>query len=167
MADRKSDSNNRTTESNALYVGHGVTVKGDIVAPHLVLVDGTIEGSVTARAVVVGASGAIKGTVSATEAEVHGIISENIDVKQLLIIHVSGRVSGNVNYGELLLEQGAIISGTISSVDTRSDQSGPKLESVLAKCERPVSRQQIESMHSLNVGLSNERLPAPEFQSAK
>lgn len=83
-----------------------------------------------------GPLGSIKGIIVATEAEIHGTISENIEVKQLLIIHATGRVSGDVSYGELLLEKGAIISGTISSIELRSDQKGPKLEQVLGKSDR-------------------------------
>lgn len=166
MADRNPDIDNRTIESNTLYIGQGVNVKGDVSVPHVVVVDGTVEGSVTARAVWVGPSGAIKGTIAAAEAEIHGTISEKIEVKQLLIIRATGRVSGDVSYGELLLEKGAIITGTFSSIDLRSDQKGPKVEQLLGKSDRPMIFSRIEPGRPLNSAGVHAKLPAADYRTA-
>jgi cytoskeletal protein CcmA (bactofilin family) len=166
MADHSPDNDSRTVDSNTLYIGQGVSVKGDISVPHIVVVDGAVEGSVTARAVWIGPLGSIKGIIVATEAEIHGTISENIEVKQLLIIRVTGRVSGDVSYGELLLEKGAIISGMISSIELRSDQKGPKLEQVLGKSDRPMIVRRIEPARPLNGAGVHPKLPAAEFRAA-
>lgn len=166
MADHSPDNDSRTIEPNTLYIGQGVSVKGDISVPHIVVVDGAVEGSVTARAIWVGPSGTIKGKIVATEAEIHGTISEKIEVKQLLLVHATGRVSGDVSYGELMLEKGAIISGTISSIEFRSDQKEPKLEQVLDKSERPMIVRRIEPVRPLNGAGVHAKLPAAEFRAA-
>ena len=61
----------RLAEANVAYIGKGVTIKGEINAPDVIVVDGTIEGNVTARSIRVGASGVIKGNVTSEDADVH------------------------------------------------------------------------------------------------
>ena len=65
----------RLAEPNVAYIGAGVTIKGEISAPDVIVVDGVIEGDVTARSIRVGVSGSIKGNVVANEAEVHGTLA--------------------------------------------------------------------------------------------
>jgi cytoskeletal protein CcmA (bactofilin family) len=136
-------------EPNALHVGEGVCVKGDISVPGILVVDGQVEGSVNARAVWVSPTGAIKGAIAATEAEIYGAVSETIVVNQLLVVHAGGRVTGDVRYGELQLEKGAVISGTLACV---SDPKEETIEPVLGKSERPKVLRRIEGQRALNGG---------------
>jgi cytoskeletal protein CcmA (bactofilin family) len=66
-------------EPNVAYIGPGVTIKGEISAPDVIVVDGTIEGDVTPRSIRVGVSGSIKGNVVSDEAEVHGHASREME----------------------------------------------------------------------------------------
>jgi len=134
MAEPSQNNGIPTIEPNTLYVGQGVCIKGDVLVPGILVVDGLIEGNVSGRAVWVSESGSIKGKVVATEAEIHGTVSETIEVKQLMIVHGTGRVLGDIRYGELQLEKGAVLSGTLSCV---SDEQAPVVESVLTASGRP------------------------------
>lgn len=165
MADHNQD-HGRTIQPNTLYIGEGVIVKGDISVPDIVVVDGAVEGTITARAIWVGPSGAIKGKIVTTEAEIHGTIAEKIEVKQLLFVHATGRVAGDVSYGELQLEKGGIISGTFSSIDCASDKKEPKLDQVLGKSERPMIAHRIEPGRPLNGAGVHAKLPAADFRVA-
>ncbi len=107
----------RPEQENVAYVGAGVTIKGEVSVPDLIVIDGTVEGTLTARVVSVGQSGVIRGDISATEADISGTVSNHIDVKQLLIIRSTGRVEGKVMYGEIELEKGAVVAGDLSSTD--------------------------------------------------
>jgi len=170
MAGQTQHSNILSGEPNALYVGQGVSIKGDISVPGIIVVDGTVEGSVCGRAIWVSPSGVIKGSIVATEAEIHGTISETIEVKQLLTVHPTGRVLGDVHYGELELEKGAVISGALCCV---SDQK-ETVEPVLGKADRPKVIHRIEPVRSLNGGgngLTNGSglhgmLPAADYRVA-
>jgi len=170
MAEQSQHSNILAGEPNALYVGQGVSVKGDISVPGIIVVDGTVEGNVCGRAVWVSPSGVIKGSIIATEAEIHGTISETIEVKQLLTVHPTGRVSGDVHYGELQLEKGGVISGTLCCV---SDQK-ETVEPVLGKAERPKVIHRIEAVRPINGagnGLANGAglhgmLPPADYRAA-
>lgn len=107
----------RPDQENVVYVGAGVTLKGEISVPDLIVVDGTVEGDVTARVVCVGQSGVIRGNISATEADISGWITDHIEIKQLLIVRSTGRVEGRVTYGEIELEKGAVVTGDLSATD--------------------------------------------------
>jgi cytoskeletal protein CcmA (bactofilin family) len=151
MAEHSQHNSIPAIEPNTLYVGQGVCVKGDLSVPGIIVVDGTVEGHVSARAVWVSPSGSIKGTVVATEAEIHGTISETLEVKQLLVVHATGRVLGDVRYGELQLEKGAMLSGTLSCIDEQKDSL---VEPMLGKFDRPKVLHRIEPSRPLN-GASN------------
>ena len=107
----------RPDQENVAYIGAGVTLKGEISVPDLIVVDGTIEGDITARVVCVGQTGVIRGNISATEADISGSITDHIEIKQLLIVRATGRVEGRVMYGEIELEKGAVVTGDLSATD--------------------------------------------------
>lgn len=126
----------RPSEPNVAYIGEGVAFKGEIAVPDVIVVDGLVEGDLTARSVRVGPSGSIKGNIIATDCDVHGIIAEKVEVKQLLIVRATGRIEGNVSYGELQIEKGAVISGGFSSTDFRSEKKPVKTDQPSAKMEK-------------------------------
>jgi cytoskeletal protein CcmA (bactofilin family) len=107
----------RPDHENVAYIGAGVTLKGEISVPDLIVVDGTLEGDITARVVCVGQTGVIRGNISATEADISGWITDHIEIKQLLIVRSTGRVEGRVMYGEIELEKGAVVTGDLSATD--------------------------------------------------
>jgi cytoskeletal protein CcmA (bactofilin family) len=116
----------RPEEENVAYIGAGVTLKGEVSASDLIVVDGAIEGDVSARVLKVGQGGVIRGNVSATEADVSGWISDSVEIKQLLVVRASGRVEGKIAYGEIELEKGAVIAGELTALeDYRAAKPSP------------------------------------------
>jgi cytoskeletal protein CcmA (bactofilin family) len=116
----------RPEEENVAYIGAGVTLKGEISVPDIIIVDGAIEGDVSARFVQVGQGGAIRGAVRATEADIAGWISDQIEVKQLLAVRATGRVEGKVTYGEIELARGAVVAGDLTALeDYRAAKPAP------------------------------------------
>lgn len=164
MTDNVQANDSRKIEPDTIYVGEGASVKGDILAPNMLIVDGCIEGSVTGHAIWVGKSGEIKGKIVVDEAEIYGKISEKIEVKQLLFVHAAGQVFGDITYGELQLEKGAILSGTMTHNDLRSDKEGTKLEQVLGKSERPAVLRRIEPGSLSNGAGPNVHLLASDIR---
>ncbi|RTL48998.1 MAG: polymer-forming cytoskeletal protein [Bradyrhizobiaceae bacterium] len=126
-------------EPNVAYIGEGCNFKGVLQVPDSIVIDGVVEGDLTARSIKVGSSGAIKGNIIATEADIQGTVTENLEVKQLLIVRLTGRIEGTVSYGELQLEKGAVITGSFSSTDFRSEKKPykePYKENVSSKTDR-------------------------------
>jgi cytoskeletal protein CcmA (bactofilin family) len=103
------------------YIGAGVTVKGAIVVPDAIIVDGVVEGDVTAQSIRIGPSGAIKGKVVSTDST----LAEKADIKEFLLVRSSGRVEGHVNCGDVQVERGAVLAGGIFSVYSAAAEVKP------------------------------------------
>ncbi len=144
-------------DANRLYIGEGVTIKGEISVPDTLVVCGVLEGDVTVGNLIVGETGAIKGRITVAEsAEISGKVFEKLDVKCLLILRSTGRVDGNISYGLLQIEQGASIAGGLSSTDYRPEQKPPKSD-VYPKDH---TAQKPEGRGSKSAGLSPLETPA-------
>jgi cytoskeletal protein CcmA (bactofilin family) len=105
---------NFNLNENSAYVGARVLFKGDIVAQDTVIVEGTVEGNVSAGSVHVGTHGAIKGSLSAADAEIKGLLAEKADIKGFLHLRSTGRIEGNISCGDLEVERGAVIAGAFT-----------------------------------------------------
>jgi cytoskeletal protein CcmA (bactofilin family) len=88
---------NLSLNENSAYVGASVSFRGDLIASDTVIVEGTVEGNVTAVSVLVGTNGAIKGSLSAVDAEVKGLLSQKAESKGFLHLRSTGRVEGKIN----------------------------------------------------------------------
>ncbi len=108
-------------EAQKLYVGEGVTIKGAAIVADSVEVDGVLEGELLVGTLLVREGGTVRGRISVTRnAEIFGKVLEKLDVRGLLIVRASGCVEGEVNCRMLTIEQGANITGGISSSDHRT-----------------------------------------------
>src|SRR6202046_1083344 len=123
-------------DASRLYIGEGLTIKGEISVPDTLVVCGSVAGDVSGGNLVGGGTGVIKGRIIlAQHAEISGKVYEKLDVKCLMILRSTSRVDGNVSYGMLQIEQGATIAGGISSTEYRPEQQP-------AKSEQPVMQEQ-------------------------
>lgn len=111
-----SNSQLRLGTANNAYIGEGVVVRGSISVPDGIIVDGVVEGDVTAQSIKIGPSGSIKGNVVSTDVEVSGTLGEKAEVKDILVIRSSGRIEGHINCGDMQVEKGAVLAGGIVSV---------------------------------------------------
>jgi len=114
------------------YIGAGVTVKGAIVVPDAIIVDGVVEGDVTAQSIRIGPSGAIKRNVISTDVDVSGTLAHKADIKEFLLVRSSGRVEGHVNCGDVQVERGAVLAGGIFSVYSAAADVRPVNDNVPA-----------------------------------
>lgn len=114
-------------EANTLYIGENVTIKSAVVVSNTVVVDGLIEGEISAGNLLVSETGTIRGRISvAQDAEIFGNVAERLDVKGLLVLRSTSRVDGTISCGNLKIERGATITGGISSTDHRAGRQSPK-----------------------------------------
>ncbi len=110
-------------DANKLFVGEGVTIKGAVVLADTVVVAGVLEGDIRLDNLIVDKTGTISGRITvAGNAEIRGQVLEKLDVKGLLVLRAGGSVDGNVSFGTLTIEQGATITGEVSSTDYRTNQ---------------------------------------------
>lgn len=96
------------------HIGQGTHLTGDLQAPGLLRVDGSIKGNVTCEAkAVFGTKSAMEGTLIANTAEIAGKISGRVEVKELLVVKPTGILEGETYYGKLVVENGGTVTGTI------------------------------------------------------
>ena len=96
----------------------GSVIKGNINANGDFRLDGKLEGDITLNGkLVVGETGSITGNVICQNANVIGTVVGNISVKELLTMHASSKVRGDILINRLCIEPGAIYSGTCRILD--------------------------------------------------
>ena len=96
-------------------IGPGMSVTGDCKTTGAVHVEGRVEGDVQAgaAAVVVGKNGLVRGNVSAEHAVISGRVEGNLTISSRLEMRASGRVEGDVDAQRIVMEEGAVIDGTL------------------------------------------------------
>ena len=80
---------------------------------------GYVQGDVTAGELVVHQGGDFHGQAKAGSAQISGTVQGDIVVDGLIRIHPSGVVTGNVYYGKLAMEPGALLSAEVRNVPPR------------------------------------------------
>jgi len=117
-----------------LIVGPDIKLKGaEITDCDTLVVEGTVEASMDSRVVQIAEHGVFNGTVSIDIAEIRGRFEGELTVREQLIIHASGRVSGKIRYGKIKIEEGGEICGDIAKADARPLRATqPALKTALA-----------------------------------
>ena len=96
----------------------GTIIKGDIVASGDFRLDGKLEGNIQLNGkLVVGDSGVVNGNVLCQNANVIGTVNGNLSVKELLSLHATARVRGDILINKLSIEPGATFSGKCRMID--------------------------------------------------
>ena len=104
------------TKDKSIFIGTDVVFKGSINAPNQAIVSGTVEGDLIAKDVLIGAAGVVSGTTQADFIDVKGELNETVTSKNVLIVRSTGKVTGDVTYGEIEIERGGKIKGTMTQV---------------------------------------------------
>jgi cytoskeletal protein CcmA (bactofilin family) len=107
----------KSPEAGCFIVGTGVTIKGAFEVPERAVINGSVEGEISARELLVGSTGRITGKVRAEVIDVHGEINDTISASKALILRASGRATGAIEYAELEIEKGAQLRGTLTILE--------------------------------------------------
>lgn len=101
---------------NRLLVGPDVKLKGaEILDCDTLVVEGRVEATMDSHIIRIAEQGTFCGTVSIDTAEIHGCFDGELTARTQLIIHATGRVTGKIRYGKILIEEGGQICGDIQS----------------------------------------------------
>ncbi|MEM7168664.1 MAG: polymer-forming cytoskeletal protein [Pseudomonadota bacterium] len=97
-----------------LVVGREIVLSGEIQACERLIVEGRVEADLSdSQALEIAESGHFKGTAVVETADIAGNFEGSVTVTGLLLLRASGRILGNIQYGELEIERGGRIKGTI------------------------------------------------------
>jgi len=100
-----------------LIVGPEITLKSaEITDCDTIVVEGRVEATTDARVMQIAETGTIVGTVSVDIAEVRGRFEGELTVRKTLVIHPTGRVTGKIRYGKLVIEEGGELTGEVGTL---------------------------------------------------
>ena len=106
-----------------LTVGPNIKLKGvEITDCDTLVVEGTVEATMNSRVIKIAEQGAFHGTAEIDIAEIHGKFDGTLTVREKLVIYGSGKVSGTIRYGKVVIEEGGELTGQIEA-GTRSGTS--------------------------------------------
>ena len=100
-----------------LIVGPNIKLKGvEIDDCDTLVVEGRVEATMVSRAIQIAEHGAFTGKVDVDVAEIRGAFQGEMTARRRLVIHASGRVSGKIRYGKMLVQEGGEMSGDIGAL---------------------------------------------------
>ena len=97
-----------------LTVGPNIKLKGvEITDCDTLVVEGRVEATIDSRMVQISERGAFIGNAEFDVAEIRGEFEGELTVRQKLVVYASGRVTGKVRYGKLVIEEGGQLTGDV------------------------------------------------------
>ena len=98
-------------------ISAGTVIKGEILSPTDIRIDGTFEGRVQSKGrVVVGESATIKGDIVCENVDLWGKVEGNLFVKDTLSLKEGCVVDGNLHIRRLAVELGATFNGNCKTI---------------------------------------------------
>lgn len=103
-------------DARRLIVGKGIVLNGEITACDRLVVEGRVEATLSkTRCVEISPSGVFKGAAEIDEATIAGLYEGKLKCRGKLTIRGSGRVQGEVRYGDIEIELGGVICGDVGA----------------------------------------------------
>jgi cytoskeletal protein CcmA (bactofilin family) len=106
----------------------GTEITGDIVSDSNLLIEGEIIGNISCSGKVkIGTSGKIRGNLVCVNAEVDGAMDGELTIENLLVLHSTARIKGDIQTLKLTIEEGAYFEGAcvmkspVSNTSMKSD----------------------------------------------
>ena len=98
-------------------ISAGTVIKGEIVSPNDIRIDGLFEGKVISKSrVVIGESAKVKGDIICENIDLWGNLEGNLYVKDTLALKEGSNITGNLHIRRLLVELGATFNGTCKTI---------------------------------------------------
>ena len=111
MFQSKSRAAEEATHASTL-VGAGTIIKGDIESNGDIRIDGTLKGNLKAKSkVIIGAGGVVEGDIEGQQADIMGHLTGKIKVQDLLYLHGTTVLNGDIYAGKLQIEPTAVFNG--------------------------------------------------------
>lgn len=95
-------------------MGPNIKLKGvEITDCDTLVVEGRVEATISSRVIQISDRGAFVGNADFDVAEIRGEFDGDLTVRHKLVVHATGRVSGKVRYGKLVIEEGGQLTGDV------------------------------------------------------
>jgi cytoskeletal protein CcmA (bactofilin family) len=110
-----SSASNSINSRSAAMIGQSINIKGTITGKENLIVEGTVEGSISLpdNDLTVSESGKVTADLSAKSVNVGGQVTGDISGTEKVVVSKTGRVRGNIVAPRVTLEDGAKFKGSI------------------------------------------------------
>ncbi len=100
------------------YFGKTIAIKGEITGRENLFLDGEMDGAIrlTDARLTVGPTGRVRADAEAKEIEVHGEVVGALSAQERVRIGRTGRLQGDVVTHRIVVEEGAVIRGSVEIV---------------------------------------------------
>jgi cytoskeletal protein CcmA (bactofilin family) len=104
-------------KGSRLIVGPDIKLRGaEITDCDTLVVEGRVEASMDSRVMQIAENGAFHGTVGVDVAEIRGRFEGELTCRKQLVIHPTGKVSGKIRYGRIVIEDGGEVAGDVGAL---------------------------------------------------
>lgn len=101
-----------------LSIGPNINLKGvEISNCDVLAIEGNVEATIISKVMEIAQPGRLNGTATIDFAEVHGEFSGELTVRDRLVVHGTGRVTGTIRYGKLVVAEGGTINGELKQLE--------------------------------------------------
>jgi len=102
----------KEVEEVRAFLGKGAEFSGKLIFNGAVRIDGDFQGEVYGQgSLVIGEGAQVKANINVNSVYIGGNVEGNIDVKEKVNIHATGKFSGNVSTPVFIMEEGALFDG--------------------------------------------------------
>jgi cytoskeletal protein CcmA (bactofilin family) len=106
------------SQGSKLFIGVNILLKGvEISNCDILVIEGNVEATVNSKTMEIAKPGTLKGTALIDVAEIHGDFAGDLTARARLVVHGTGRVSGTIRYGKLIVAEGGELSGDVKCLD--------------------------------------------------
>ena len=114
----------KENDNGRLTVGQEIKLNGEIRSCDRLTVEGTVEATLSdSRALEVVETGIFRGTATVDVADINGVFDGELSVEGRLLVRANGQVTGTIRYGELEIERGGRISGSLEEFSSPSSSA--------------------------------------------
>ena len=101
-----------------LFVGVNIKLKGvEISNCDVLVIEGQVDATINSKVMEISKPGTLTGTALIDVAEIHGEFSGELTARTKLVVHGTGRVTGTVRYGKLVVAEGGTLDGELKQID--------------------------------------------------
>jgi cytoskeletal protein CcmA (bactofilin family) len=117
-----------------LFIGVNIKLKGvEISDCDVLVIEGQVDATVHSKLMQIAQPGTLHGTALIDVAEIHGEFSGELTARTRLVVHGTGRVSGTIRYGKLIVAEGGELSGDVKRLDANEPPQRSLLPGVRAQ----------------------------------
>jgi len=114
----------RVAGGNVANIGKSIVIKGDLSGEEDLVIDGKVEGKIQLpnNRLTVGQGGQVQAEVHAKSVVVVGRVAGNVNASERLEIHDKGIVEGDVKTPRLVVQDGAVLNGSVEMTSRPATQ---------------------------------------------